>query len=359
MDTGTPRTIREEVRNSHIVRRMISSESIDTRKQGWRIDSCGQAAAWFRDSLGFLRTSHARCRHRLCPICGRIRANELGGKLRDVIQSWDSLRFITLTQKSEKLGLKEQIKSLLGNFRRLRQHRDWKKHVRAAAYTIEITYNPSRDTWHPHLHVLADGEFWAQREISACWEKASRGSCIVDIRMPSDRKAAVGYIVAYVSKSQSPGKLPDRRFDEWVAALKGLRMISLLGKAYAKPRENLSKLGVKFEERLGFVRGVEEMEKRGNRAAYSLLHAVYSLSPAPKLESHHLVGGKLKDEYKLLWADILAEHARVIGEVREFCNPSPYPIKGEVGPPVPSQLSMWVDWNRGSGDTSTPNVPPQ
>lgn len=171
----------------------------------------------------------ARCKSRLCPRCGRFRVRSLREKMVDRVKNLDDPRFITLTIASGDDPLTDQIKHLIGSFRRLRQTQSWRKKVRGGWYFIEITFGKKTQQWHPHLHVIADGKFYHQSSLSKDWAAACGGSRIVDIRRVNSQSALINYVTKYVTKCQAPEHLPSRKTAEWAMALNNLRMIQSFG----------------------------------------------------------------------------------------------------------------------------------
>jgi len=198
-----------------------------------KIEACGRdAAVWQSSETGELSVSRALCRSRVCPTCGRIRSEQLRRDILPLIQQMDCCRMLTLTMRSSAAPLQEQLADLRAAWRRLRRSKQARRALRSGVYVIEITYNWERDQWHPHMHVLFDGQYWDQKSASAAWEAASGGSSIVDIRMVHARTAAANYMAKYVSKCHTPTRCPAKRFGEWSRAVHGLRLVQTFGELH-------------------------------------------------------------------------------------------------------------------------------
>jgi hypothetical protein len=145
------------------------------------------------------------------------------------VQHVGDARLLTLTLAASADPLREQLDRLKDCFRRLRRRKQWKRHVLGGIAVVEVTWSARSQAWHPHLHIVLDGSYWAQAAIANEWERVTGDSRICDIRRVPDRRALVRYVAKYVSKSQTPGSLPDRRMVEWCHAIHGLRMAQTFG----------------------------------------------------------------------------------------------------------------------------------
>lgn len=194
------------------------------------IRSCGRfPVICAKAESGELVRVWARCKSRLCPTCGVIRARQLRDDLRELVKSIDAPKLLTLTLRSSDAPLGDQVATLRASLKRLRRSKAWKRHVRGGLAVIEVTYNAARGQWHPHLHLLVDGSYWRQAKIADLWEGITGSSRIVDVRAVHDRAAAVGYCLKYVLKTQTMPDVPPARLSEWVVAMKGQRMAQTFG----------------------------------------------------------------------------------------------------------------------------------
>jgi hypothetical protein len=121
----------------------------------------------------------------------------------------------------------------MADFRVLRQTEEWKNHVRGGVYAVEVVFSPTTELWHVHLHIIADGLYWSQRDLSKAWEVVTVSSYIVDIRLVGSRRAAANYIARYVAKPLDAAAWPDSKLREFADALHGKRMVHTFGKSYA------------------------------------------------------------------------------------------------------------------------------
>jgi hypothetical protein len=197
-----------------------------------KLDACCRYAQVIETEDGYATIAEQRCKSRLCPRCARIRSRQLTCKVLEALRRMDSPRMLTLTLRSSNAPLRDQVNRLTESFKLLRRRPDWKKKISGGCYTIEVTYNAERDQWHPHLHAVIDGKYWAQRAIADAWESVTGDSRVVDIRFVHDAQKAAGYVASYVAKSSDVSKLPDHLIPEWAASMHGARLMQTFGKLH-------------------------------------------------------------------------------------------------------------------------------
>lgn len=218
-------------RDSRIARLLDAADAgVDrARDLAGKLTGCGRYPVVWQKPSGRLVVSSARCKSRICPTCAPLRVVALEARVRAAVSKIDDARLITLTLASSDAPLSEQLARLRECFTRLRRRRVWSAHVRGGVATIEVTWSPSRQQWHPHLHIIADGTFWEQAKVADVWEAVTGDSRVVDIRRVPSREALVRYVAKYASKSQDPSGLPASRWIEWCTSTHGLRMASTFG----------------------------------------------------------------------------------------------------------------------------------
>lgn len=240
-----------------------------------KLCNCGRYAAVYQDpKTGEIIQSQALCKHRLCPKCNAIRSARMAGALDGHIEKLNSPRMLTLTLKHSDAHLKDQVKHLVESYRRLRRSNQYKAKIKGGVAVIEIKWSARDGCWHPHMHVLVDGAYWEQSQISKAWEIASKGSKIVDIRMIHDRAKASRYISKYVAKVGDIDGVPIERVAELGRALHGLRMVQTSGSLYGATSE---KKHEKRDQPLEFVAPlgpVVEAANSGDEKAKSVLGAL-------------------------------------------------------------------------------------
>lgn len=246
-----------------------------TQKQAERFRSCG-TNAWivFSPARQRYRLKTNTCKLRWCPRCHTQVARRISDNLTRALSGKPNFRwkFVTLTTRASKLPLEDQVKHLRTSFRRLRQRKFWKTHVRGGYAVLEITYNSKTHQWHPHLHVVADAEYMQQRQLSKEWLASSRDSFVVDIRAIKNTAAAVGYVSKYLGKLPELSILADtEKTNEWITAIAGSRLINRFGEL-PEPSD------AKFDEKqpadwqpVARLATVLELANRGDAKAITLL----------------------------------------------------------------------------------------
>jgi hypothetical protein len=144
-------------------------------------------------------------------------------------------RFVTLTLKHSRIPLADQIRRLYASFKKLRTKPLWKRTTEGGCLILEVKWElPDADSlrggWHVHLHAIVEGNWIAQRELSAAWLEATGDSTIVDIRPVSSAQNAAHYLTKYVTKSVDHQVWSDvSAAQEWVLASKGVRCCATFG----------------------------------------------------------------------------------------------------------------------------------
>ncbi len=123
------------------------------------------------------------CNSRTCNTCNRIRmARMINEYLPKAKQMIEQPVFLTLTAQTIPLEkLDQRIDEMQRIFRIILQYKYkkgntlYKKNL-TGLRKLELTYNPLKDTFHPHYHVLLDG-LWQAKIIRDLWIKKwnSRG----------------------------------------------------------------------------------------------------------------------------------------------------------------------------------------
>lgn len=200
------------------------------RSQVKRIaDCCRFSQVMTAEDDGSVAICRQRCKSRLCPYCGRRRSMQLRGTMIEAVRKLDSPRFVTLTLRSSAAPLRDQVQQVNRAFATLRRTDLWKRNFTGGVYVVEVTFNRHTLQWHPHIHVIVDGQFVPQKDLKSAWERVTGGSTIVDIRKCHSIKSAVDHLCTYTTKSQDASHVPSEFLAEWADAMHGLRMASTFG----------------------------------------------------------------------------------------------------------------------------------
>lgn len=155
-------------------------------------------------ATGENRVAHAAlCRDRLCPLCSWRLAVKRTAEMQRTIDALLAQApykgvMLTLTVKNcRREELRNTIRAISQAFSRLRKHRAWAREIVGYARSIEITYNPARDEYHPHIHalLLVPATYTAntitQAQFAAMWQTAANlpYTPIVDVRFTYSKDA--------------------------------------------------------------------------------------------------------------------------------------------------------------------------
>jgi hypothetical protein len=254
---------------------------------------CEHPQVMQREDTGQIVVSSDKCNSRICPRCGKQRANELRRVVREVAKQLIHPGMITLTIARRSESLANSIDRLKQAWARLRRSKGWQSHVRGGISVMEITYNSTDDAWHPHLHVLADFDYWPQSELANAWEQATGDSRITDVRRLTNRQAMANYVTKYVTKSQDVERFPSYRLAEWAQALHGRRLAQPFGSMHGtRTTEPKADHGGQLT-RVGPLGPLYEASREGDETANAILQKL--LQPTTRSISDAAVGSTSGD----------------------------------------------------------------
>jgi hypothetical protein len=195
-----------------------------------RFDHCGSGCMVERCSVsGKVRTVSNHCHDRFCKPCGDARSKLIATNLGNHVRERET-RFLTLTLRHNEHRLVSQVERLYTCFRRLRASPFWKSHVEGGAAFLEIKLAKDGRTWHPHIHIIAEGSFINQRLLSEKWLEITGDSWIVDVRYVRDKGEVIKYVAKYASKPLDATLFRSHEhLKEAMVALKGRRLCLTFG----------------------------------------------------------------------------------------------------------------------------------
>lgn len=174
------------------------------------------------------------CRDRMCPTCMRRRAANVRRRLTDLVCSFNSPRFLTLTERDDNSGLASRMDHLSKCVRTLRRTEVWKRHVRGGVMVWEVKHNKAANTWHPHLHLIIDGEFFPHKLLHAEWTRILGRDGTTDLQAVNDRAKTARYMCGYLTKGSSVETWFDATIVEFATAMHRRRLVATFGTAHAK-----------------------------------------------------------------------------------------------------------------------------
>jgi hypothetical protein len=201
-------------------------------KRARRMGMCCQGPTLRASSNGQVCTSLARCRDRLCPLCGERRGRQASVRTHAIVQRFNSPRFLTLTLRHRGEPLREMLDRLHVCIAKLRRETRWKESVLGGVFGFEVTRNTKAGEWHAHAHIIVEGSYFPHPVLKALWLKITGDSHIVDVRAVADRKKAAAYISRYVAKPVDVTSWCGAEIREYAAAMHGRRLLQTFGIAH-------------------------------------------------------------------------------------------------------------------------------
>lgn len=193
---------------------------VDHNSHVQALEGCRTYASLRRESAtGDLKVFGDSCRDRWCPMCAGQKMAYAKDQCEIYLRSLKKPRFLTLTLRHNESDLKTQISYLQESFARLRSRAYWKKNVTGGIWFLQVKRGKNSGLWHPHFHILLDGNYMERGKLSQLWDLVTYGSPIIDIQQISDIDDAAKYVARYVSR---PAWLSDMPEDDRVEVIEAL-----------------------------------------------------------------------------------------------------------------------------------------
>jgi hypothetical protein len=130
--------------------------------------------------------------------------------------------------------------------------------MRGCIVAMEVTYNREDGTWHPHLNVLMQGDYFPFEELNQAWIAATQGRGQTSFIRAADA-GTVRELIKYVTKvSDLLGK--PHALDEFLTAVFRRRLVRTYGTFYGLPFDDEENPGIVCPDcqsrtvvRLGYV----------------------------------------------------------------------------------------------------------
>jgi hypothetical protein len=172
------------------------------------------------------------CSVRVCPHDSRRRSLILAARLEKFLIGKAGLRYAVLAERNS-ASLVDGLVSLWEAWTRLRRSVRWKRKVRGCIVALEVTYNREEQTWHPHLNVLMEGEFFPFEELNQAWVEATEGQGRTSFIRAADA-GTVRELIKYVTKiADLVGNV--EALDEFLTAVFRKRLVRTYGSFYDMP----------------------------------------------------------------------------------------------------------------------------
>jgi hypothetical protein len=171
------------------------------------------------------------CSVRVCPHCCCRRSRVLAARIDKFLVGREqaSLRYVVLSERNTE-DIAVGMALLWESWTRLRRSVRWKRKVKGCIVALEVTYNREEDTWHPHLNVLFEGEYFPQQELRQLWIEATqhRGEIVW---ISAVNQGTTQEMIKYVTKlSDLVGNAP--ALDRLLTAVHKKRFVRTYGSFY-------------------------------------------------------------------------------------------------------------------------------
>lgn len=204
----------------------------DLEKRAQKMGLCCVAPMIFADAQRDPICVAGYCRDRLCPTCMRRRAAKVKGRLTGLVTAMNAPRFLTLTERDNADPLSRRMDRITAAVRRLRHTKAWKRHVTGGVMVWETTRNEKAGTWHPHVHIIIDGDFWAHASLLAEWKKALGGDGAARIEACHDRVKSARYLAKYLAKDTEIATWKAATVCEFASAMHRRRLVATFGRMH-------------------------------------------------------------------------------------------------------------------------------
>ena len=228
------------------------------KKRSYRMKECSRfiTLSVCPDCNRSIASSATLCRDRVCPTCAwRLSAKQSAEMLQTLsyindIEDYDAL-FLTLTVRNCEVDqLAPTLEMMSRAWNRMLARRKNREIIRGTARSVEITYNHTAKTFHPHYHIilLVEKDARSVAELSAYFNKQWQSATnviyqpITDLRKIEnktlteyDKKDAEYYKNAiletfkYTIKDDSLAEMPLSTFRHYIDGVQGKRLVAYTG----------------------------------------------------------------------------------------------------------------------------------
>jgi len=212
-----------------IIEAMHTSPDADLQRRAEKMGLCCVSPQVFADADSIPVCVAGYCRDRLCPTCMRRRAWKVRVRLIGLVSSMNAPRFLTLTERDNADPLGKRMDRITAAVRKLRHTKAWKRHVKGGVMVWETTRNEKAGTWHPHVHLIIDGDYWAHSEVLAEWKKALGGDGAARIEACHDRNRSARYLSKYLAKDAEVAAWKFNTICEFATAMHRRRLVATFG----------------------------------------------------------------------------------------------------------------------------------
>lgn len=184
-----------------------------------------------------------RCMNRFCPICLATRSRKQGfmlGVVLETLRENYDYKFLFLTLTVPNVQGNELVKELQKQYESLKrfiQRKQFKNISKGYVRKTEITYNPVRNDFHPHIHMLIAVEndyftrenYVKQDEWLEIWKKCKRDDSITQVHIKKANEESFRELSKYEAKDLEFLNYGEEVFDVFYEALKGRKTLTFNG----------------------------------------------------------------------------------------------------------------------------------
>ena len=327
------------------VRAFHESGDRELELRGYRMAECCNDWSYLARWNGRAKMRPIRCDDKLCPNCAAHRTRGIKRLIDHQLQKNTEVRFITLTQgvisgESAPEARARLLRSWGSLWRK--QKRSLDPYIVGGIRRVEFTWSVREWGWHCHLHVLAEGRYWHQDDLSEAWVAAGGGP-VVDIRQATDARELLKYVVKVAT-------LPGERIVEYAQTLKGKRDLQRFGSWYDLPLPDVESDGdwamvsPKLVEDLAMGRPVDVLEVERLRVA--LLVALEKKAGSKEASSFELLSFRLLKEGQMVvapWSSASDVTPKVSGDA-EVIPIEPFIERQQRQKELSRTLLQWRLW---------------
>jgi hypothetical protein len=171
------------------------------------------------------------CSLRVCPHCCRRRSLMLAGKMESFLvgKPMNTLRYAVLSERNC-VNLVAGMALLWEAWTRLRRFVAWKAQVKGCIVALEVTRNAKDNTWHPHLNVLMEGDYFPVEKLRQMWMEATEFRSETAFIRAADA-GTVRELIKYVTKLTDLIGDPEA-LDDFLTAVYKKRLVRTCGSFY-------------------------------------------------------------------------------------------------------------------------------
>jgi hypothetical protein len=254
-DTLTGARMQRNALRKNVLERVVNSLNRGGEEaEAKRLSCCGSWYKVGRCPDGGQRLEPNPCNSKFCVTCAARKSSSLQKRILERCRTpGKRYYFLTLTVPNLPLLVREDLDRLIKCFALLRRSKAWKRVRRSGTswsgitggvYSIECTYVPKSQSWHPHLHVLVEmpgrnPDGWLD-DLKSDWLRVTGNARVLHIEPVYGRSKrgkriyrrvnlqTLKELVKYVTKAATFADSPER-VCEFLRAFEHVRRVQCFG----------------------------------------------------------------------------------------------------------------------------------